>query len=309
MDKKQAGSMISYLLKTAYFLSIFSLVLFFFWKEPLFMVLFFLSCAFALSIEAVLFLLGFGLFSQTKPVLMAAVATFLLLQLLTFLSPKDSPLLFISSCSMLPALSPGDAFLVLSKPSDTPIIGIGAPYREGQAEILFENQTLMVDGSLYFFCSHQGSAFCNEFIAHPDKFIEKKGAITFHYSLCTRSDSANEPCVSSATIGNTTISALPKGEVVVFPGQYAGAPEGMRIAHRAIFAINDSNGNIFYFTKGDNNPTFDSQAYDYVQGRGGSPVPLGEIMGRVSFQVPFIGALSKNYNVSAANNACRYPYR
>jgi len=309
MDKKQVKSAISYVLKTAYFIAILSMVLFFFWKSPLFLGLSFASFVSALLIEALLFLLGFGLFSETKSVLIAAFVAFVFLQVIFLFTPSESPLQFIASCSMLPAYAPGDALLVFKEPLNTPVVKIDTPYSEGQSEIRFENQTFLVDGSLYFFCSHEGSSLCNEFIKRPDKFIERRGAITFQYGLCTRSDISTEPCVFSATIGNTTISALPAGEVIVFPGEYAGGAPGIRVAHRALFAINDSEGRLFYFTKGDNNPTFDSQIYNYDSSKAGAVVPLERIGGKVVLQLPFIGALSKNYNTSVTNKGCGSFYR
>lgn len=300
MDKKHVKSAISYVLKAAYFAAILSLVVFFFWKSPAAFAISAASFFCALIIEALLFAFGFGLFSETKPVLVAAVAAFAFIGILSVVLSSHSPLHFISSCSMLPAYSQGDAVLALNEPPNAPMVKIGSAYQDGKAEVHGPNGTFFVDGSLYSYCSRNGSELCNQFIKSPSSFYEIRGPVLFQYGLCARSDGTSGPCTVSAIVGSATMLASQGGDVVVFPGEYAGG-NGFGIVHRLMFAINDSKGDVYYFTKGDNNPVYDAQA-------GGRALPAGSAVGRVALRLPFLGSLSKNYNNSLANAGCGSHY-
>ena len=304
MDRKLLKSAISYALKTAYFAAILSLVVFVFWKSPIAFAISAAAFLCALIIEGLLFAFGFGLFTETKPVLVAVIVTFAFAGMFSVFLSNQSPLHFISSCSMLPAYSQGDAVLVLGGGIDAPIVKTNSPYDSStDAEVHYRNETLVVQGSMYSYCSSHGSELCNRFIEAPLQFYEKKGEITFQYDSCQRSDGTYSPCVVSALIGDVVVSSR-NGSVVVFPGEFAAAPVP-RIAHRAMFGINDSLGNVYYFTKGDNNPEYDAQAYS---GQSGSAVPAGNVSGKVVLKIPLLGALSKNYNQSVANNGCGSHY-
>jgi len=301
MDRKLVKSAISYALKAAYFAAILSLVVFFLWKSQVAVAFSAASFLCALIIEALLFLLGFGLFTETKPVLAAALVSFALLGALSIFLASDTPLYFISSCSMLPNYQQGDAVLVLDEALNVPMVKIDVPYSEGKAEVYGGNETLAVDGSLYLHCSRSGGELCNRFISAPFGFYEIRGPVLFQYDSCARSDGTASPCVISATIGGTAVPSSSPSDVVVFPGSYAAADSSLRIAHRAMFGINDSLGNVYYFTKGDNAPVYDVQL-------GGSAVPAGSLQGKVALRLPLLGALSKNYNSSLANTGCGSHY-
>ena len=303
MDRKLLKSAISYVLKAAYFAAILSLVVFVFWKSPIAFAISAASFLCALIIEGLLFAFGFGLFTETKPVLVAVIVTFAFVGMISVFLSSQSPLYFLSSCSMLPAYSQGDAVLVLKEEINAPIVKINSPYdSSADAEVHYRNETLVVQGSMYSYCSSHGSEICNKFIEAPLQFYEKKGEITFQYDSCQRSDGSYSPCVAFASIGDVVVSS--NGPVVVFPGEFAAAPVP-RIAHRAMFGINDSLGNVYYFTKGDNNPEYDAQVYS---GQSGSAVPDGNVSGKVVLKLPLLGALSKNYNQSVANNGCGSHY-
>jgi len=300
MDRKIVKSAASYALKAAYFAAILSLVVFLFWKSPVAFAISAAAFLCALIMEGLLYAFGFGLLAETKPVLVAAIVTFAFVGLLSFFLSSQSPLEFISSCSMLPAYSQGDAVLVLGGALDVPIVKLASPYSEDSSvEVHYRNETLVVQGSMYSYCSSHGSELCNRFIEAPLQFYEARGDITFQYDSCRRSDGTYSPCVASASVGGSIVSSR-NGTVVVFPGAFAAAPVP-RVAHRAMFGINDSLGNVYYFTKGDNNPAYDAQL-------GGQAVPASNVSGKVALKLPFLGMLSKNYNNDAANGGCGSHY-
>jgi signal peptidase I len=78
-------------------------------------------------------------------------------------------------------------------------------------------------------------------------------------------------------VNQITVGSPPEGDIIVFlkPGS-----TDEYIVHRAIRRI-DSNGGVYYTTKGDNNAFPD-----------GTPVPLSNIMGKVVGNVPIIGYFS-----------------
>ena len=300
-----AKSIISYTLKTAYFVAILSLVIFFFWKSPVALAVFALSFFFALVIEGMLFAFGFGLFTETKSVLIAAIVTFVFVGILSIFLPNHSNLYFISSCSMLPSYSQGDAVLVLQEGQlAAPIVKIDVPYFEGKTEVYGGNETLFIDGSLYGYCNGNANALCNQFRKNPLHFSEKKGSIVFQYDACMRSNGVSSPCVVSATIGNSLIPVSHSGDAVLFSGDFTGADAGLPIAHRLMFGINDSNGNVYYFTKGDNNPIYDVQFYNNERGTGGRALSSDSVLGKVMLKLPLLGLFSKNYNASIVYSSC-----
>ena len=54
--------------------------------------------------------------------------------------------------------------------------------------------------------------------------------------------------------------------------------------------INTTDGPII-LTKGDNNPIYDLQAYDYTRQMGNSPITPSQLKGHVILRIPYLGNL------------------
>jgi hypothetical protein len=70
------------------------------------------------------------------------------------------------------------------------------------------------------------------------------------------------------------------------------------IIHRAYIRLDDtSTGQVYFLTKGDNNPIFDMQVYQ--DGMGNYPVQLNRSKGRVLLDIPYLGYLKLFISPSA----------
>ncbi len=90
------------------------------------------------------------------------------------------------------------------------------------------------------------------------------------------------PCTYGAVVENQTFLLNSSDSVVV----YAANPSYYGyIVHRVFLRlVNQSDGQVFYLTKGDNNPILDQEA-------GVSIVNQSSVVGRVVFDVPYVGYL------------------
>ncbi|MFA5050252.1 MAG: hypothetical protein WC501_04560 [Candidatus Micrarchaeia archaeon] len=216
---------------------------------------------------------------------------------LQFILNTPAPVSGIVSCSMLPSLARGDMVVVQGS-------GINAYEIEMSAEefdkinnydslIEYEENQFPVKGSIYSYCAQNKDPICNYFYYSPEKFVERKGGLVFHYSVCKmKYDDGkiiNEPCVVSVeysgknypiNLSHDTIVYIPeKGTYFSYIGD---------IIHRAYFKIN-ANGTEYYLAKGDNNPILDIQMYDYNYKIGN--LPAKEIHGKQILGVPYLGYL------------------
>lgn len=302
-------SALSYIIKGIYFVLILLFVVFCLNKQFAFLLFAGFFVIAALLLEVIRYSLGYGFFSDTKQVLAAAVCAIVFLQAMAWLLPSYSPLHFIASCSMLPEYSPGDAVFVWGGGMDVPAVRIDEKYvPSGDALVHFGNESMEVKGSLYAYCSHYGNELCNGFIATPENFSESAGQVMYKYGSCTAvktSGIESAPCVKSISINGKEFPAQSGASIIAFPASIIGLDwKDARIAHRAIVGIEDSSGSVFYITKGDNNPTFDAQIYEYGTDRGGRAVMMDEVKGRVLFKVPFLGFMSKRFVQSENMDGC-----
>ena len=218
-----------------------------------------------------------------------------------------TPINAIVSCSMRPAYERGDMVFLKGGDIKTAYFDYNGPVYDinSSAIIISDGQSWGVNGSLLAYCSNiivPGQAIkdehCSNFLQSPDQFTEQHGPLVFTYGLCPRvkADGSGSPiqtiCVRSTTFEGKPVAYDSSYDLIVYgPKQgdlYARVGD---IVHRVRLAVRGSDGSVIYLTKGDNNPVFDLQAYDFASGQGNSPVQMSQIRGHVFARLPFVGNL------------------
>jgi hypothetical protein len=133
---------------------------------------------------------------------------------------------------------------------------------------------------------------CDAFTSEPERFSESRGPFTFNYAKCGRVSGdviLITPCVESVDFrGEKYFANLSHDTMVYGPREgniyyYTGD-----IIHRVFFKI-DSGGETYYLTKGDNNPIFDVQVYDYSLMMGNDAPSSSDYKGKILFRLPILG--------------------
>ena len=216
---------------------------------------------------------------------------------LTIVLNSSVPINAVVSCSMLPNVERGD--LILVQGADP--IGYELELTQEELSALQSPEatisagaagTFKVNGSIYSYCSQHKENLCTLFVSNPEIFTEQKGPFTFNYGTCTRHDGTIElitPCVTSVEYKGATYYTNLSHDTIVY-----GPPAGDLysytgdIIHRLFFKINVGE-ETYYLTKGDNNPTFDIQVYDYSVMLGNRAPSSSDYKGKILVQVPYLG--------------------
>ncbi len=216
---------------------------------------------------------------------------------LTILLNSSVPINAVVSCSMLPNIERGD--LILVQGADP--IGYEVELTEKELSSLQAPEsiisagtagTFVVNGSIYSYCAQHRENICNLFVSNPELFTEKRGPFTFNYGTCTRHNGNVElitPCVVSVDYAGETYYANMSHDTIVY-----GPPSGDLysytgdIIHRLFFKIRSS-GRTYYLTKGDNNPTFDIQSFDYSVLLGNRAPSEEDYKGKILLRIPYLG--------------------
>lgn len=250
-----------------------------------------------------------GLKNEIKETVFALVFAVLLWFGAGFVLQTPTPINAIVSCSMLPSYERGDMVLLQGGVPNAQIIDMEGEISaiNNSAQIIKTNPStsdsfgFAVNGSLYAYCAGQKSAgsdpICQDFIQNPENYDEYHGPLKISYSKCVRQWPSNGAkvgtiCASSAEIGGKTIALGKTNELIVYEPKRTDL-FGLvgDIVHRTAFTLRTSDGNLYYFTKGDNNPIFDFQFYDAAHSLGNSPVAQKQSKGRVIARLPYIGNL------------------
>ena len=218
--------------------------------------------------------------------------------LASFLLNTGSPLSAVASCSMLSNLQRGDFVVVQGSKINAHEISMteaGFAAIKDDAIIFYgDKQLSTVKGSIYSYCnSFSGDSVCREFINAPEQFIEKKGPLTFHYSRCELATEAGlkyVPCVTSVDYAGKDYKQSFDNDIIVYTPTKGDIFSVIGdIVHRSYFKITTDTGNVYYLSKGDNNPVFDIQFYDYKYNAGNSPVNSNNVKGKVVTRIPYLG--------------------
>lgn len=210
----------------------------------------------------------------------------------------SSPISAVVSCSMLPNLDRGDMVLIQGAVINSFEQNISKQDLDSltsENAVAYSNNSnsgFAVKGSLYAYCSFNVNQVCLDFLKSPQNFYEMHGDLRFDYKTCdvkTPYGIQKQPCVSSASYKNTKINLDSSKDILVFqPAKEDIYARSGDIIHRAQIKLN-YNGNYYYLTKGDNNPAFDVQVYDYLNSQGNLPVEGQRVKGKTLVRIPYLG--------------------
>ncbi len=248
-----------------------------------------------------------GLKSEIRETVIALLLAVLLWFGSGFLLQTPSPLNAIVSCSMLPHVQRGDMVVLQGDRISAPLAKVASLEGIGQAQA-YENGILagLVKGSLYSYCAaRQPSELCRRFIASPESFTEKSGPLTFGYEKCgilypKTGVKQSGPCVAWLEVDGKRYTENLTNDVVVYqPNRDEYYSRVGDIIHRAFIKLQTPNGQVYFLTKGDNNPVFDVQVYDERSGMGNKPVEIERSKGRILVALPYVGYLKLFISPSA----------
>lgn len=275
----------------------FLLLLYILTKISIFGILFAVALLATVALEIWLGSKKHGWKGELKDTAISLAAIVVLWFALTIILNTSVPINAVVSCSMLPNVERGD--LILVQGADP--LGYEIELTEQELEAIQSPATTVVaeglgsfelQGSLYSYCLQNKEDVCTLFASSPGIFSEQKGPFTFKYGECTRKSpevTLSTPCIRSVDFkGKTYYTNLSHDTIVYGPSpgdlySYTGD-----IIHRIYFKIS-SGGETYYLTKGDNNPMFDIQAYDYSAMLGNRAPSSQNYKGKILFQVPFLG--------------------
>ncbi|MEM4389652.1 MAG: hypothetical protein QXG98_03235 [Candidatus Micrarchaeia archaeon] len=188
----------------------------------------------------------------------------------------SSPLDAVVSCSMLPALERGDIVLLQGAEARAPVVEV--PQKEWE-ELVASRAFAMVCGLCV---DAMGERPC--LLDQATRTEVQNGP--FVCGWCERRKFSGEshsiPCAKGIVLANRTIPLSVTNDIVVYEPLPADTfARSGSIIHR-VQAAAVVNGQKYYFTKGDNNPQFDTQV-------GNQPVSAERIKGRVVARAPYLG--------------------
>jgi signal peptidase I len=266
-------------------------------KVSLFGILFAIALVGMVALEVLSGAKSRGWKEELKDTLVSLGGVVVLWLALGFILNSPVPINAVVSCSMLPNVERGDLILVQG---DSPQ-GYVVEITEAELEALQEDETKVsaqgigtfyINGSLYSYCAQHRDAICTQFTSTPSIFSEEKGPFTFNYGKCERRRGdilLITPCVRSVEFGGREYFANLSHDTIVY-----GPSEGNLyyytgdIIHRVFFVV-ESSGETYYLTKGDNNPVFDIQVYDYSILMGNDAPSSSGYKGKILFRIPFLG--------------------
>ncbi len=224
--------------------------------------------------------------------LLVAVAAW---YLASFLLNTSSPISAVVSCSMLPNLQRGDFVIVQGAGVSAYEIAMSEKEVEALKQdsiVEYDNRIYRFKGSIYSYCVFVNDQLCGNFSREPEMFIEKKGNLSFQYSQCqidTASGTRSTPCISGVYYEGKFYKPSKTNDIIVYtPAKSELYSLSGDIVHRSYFKIKTESG-IYYLSKGDNNPVFDIQIFDYARGMGNDPITPDKLKGKVIFKVPLLG--------------------
>jgi hypothetical protein len=235
---------------------------------------------------------------RIRRAILPAVLGLLLIAALWFalsaLFSVSPPIHYVTSCSMYPAYSRADLLFVLPLPPSAPIFGYDGLLSQPQPWVVsYGNQSASLNASISAYCNNSVEQMCRQFYSDPAGFSETNGPVTYVYARCTLGGSNPGPCVSTAEVGDTSFPTAQKPHARAYEARVLPAGQEIQIIHRAFFGIRDASGSVFFFTKGDANPVFDSQAEGFFLLNAASAANASSVKGVVVAKIPFAGELMR----------------
>lgn len=216
-----------------------------------------------------------------------------------FLLHTNSPVSAVVTCSMLPNLQRGDfAIIQGAEPVNINKLHITKNDLESLKSdpiLTIGDNEAVVKGSIYSYCIFIGDPLCKNFTSSPEEFKEVRGKFKFNYGQCVEevkdSGEISQPCIKSVEFEGKNYTQSINNDILVYqPAKTDLFSLNGDIIHRGYFElVVDGTEERYYLTKGDNNPVFDIQIYDYGRGIGNSVVSADNVKGKMIFKVPLIG--------------------
>ncbi|MEM4367173.1 MAG: hypothetical protein QW035_03535 [Candidatus Anstonellales archaeon] len=280
-------------------LSIFFLILYVLFREPILGVLCAIFLVIAVVLEVAQGVRERGWKEELKDTVITIGAIVVVWLALSFALRTSSPLNAVVSCSMLPNLERGDLVVIYGEGIRAPEIEASeqdvARLSNANAVVEWEGKSEEVKGSALSACATESHEFCAYLFNYPSKVVEKRGNFEFHYGTCYRKGvkkGAKEgfvPCLQRIEYKDYIVIDNRGGDVVVYAPKPSDAFSRVGdIIHRAMLKIK-TESNEYYIIKGDNNEIADIQIYSGFGGN--SIVERSQIKGKVIARVPILGYL------------------
>jgi len=206
------------------------------------------------------------------------------------------PINYVTSCSMYPEYSRGDLLLVLPLSPSVQVKEYDGLLSQAQPWVVTHgNGTVSLDAPISTYCNNSAERMCRDFYSDPTGFSETNGPVTYEYSKCTTGRQKAEPCILAAKVGGTSFPTTQKPQAIAYWVRvFADAP-AIPVIHRAFFAVKDASGTVYFFTKGDANALFDSQAKGFFSLNGAAAANASAVRGVVVAKIPFAGEFLRGY--------------
>lgn len=215
----------------------------------------------------------------------------------------STPISAVASCSMLPNLERGDFIVVQGAEVNAYEISMSEEELQeitnGPFTVTSGGESVDLPLSVYYYCqSRPSEELCRAFWDKPESVVEKAGPFTYHYGLCEIDDFARGikgygTCLKYVEFEGKDYYPSLSNDIIV----YAPREDDLYwfvvradIVHRVFFKV-DVEGETYYLTKGDNNPTMDVQATDAATLIKNHPVAEENVKGKVIGRVPYLGHL------------------
>lgn len=227
-----------------------------------------------------------GLAHEAKEIAVAIAVALAVLFTASIILGTSSPFNAVVSCSMLNTLQRGDVVLLQNAPVLTQEIAL----TEEQFNAMVQN------GEEHYICSKcvDGGLTVRPCTINPKTGQEAQGnVLQYKCSICSIKTPGNNTqviCTEGVTINGVYFDATSRsGDIIVYRPKkddlFALIGD---IIHRAVVRIRVGNES-YYLIKGDNNPMFDTQAYDLSFSRTNSLASSNQVLGKAWLTLPFLG--------------------
>ncbi len=241
---------------------------------------------------------------EAKELIIAIIIALVIWFGLGFILHTSSPVNAVVSCSMLPVLQRGDLIILYGGEPVGPVVELDDSDIQNitpLAKVFYKDKFITeVNGSLLIHCVETGfkEDYCLMFRRDPGEFYELHGPVKFKYGVCKKKmiddgRIVSTICVRGLEVGNLSEDLFPnpallnQSIIVYTPKKGDLFSSTGDIIHRVILILRDSNGDVYYLTKGDNNPISDLQMCSNE--RCNSIITQDQYKGKVLFRIPYIG--------------------
>jgi len=227
-----------------------------------------------------------GVMHEIKEIVIAIAVALAVLFAASMIFGTSSPFNAVVSCSMLNTLQRGDVVLLQNAPVNTQ-----------EVEITREQfNTIIENGEEHYICTKctDDGITVRPCLLDPRTGQEVHGKVLeYKCGVCNVKISGKDAqviCTLGVSINGKYFDATNRsGDIIVYRPKREDLFSSIGdIIHRAIVRIRVENES-YYLIKGDNNPMFDTQAFDPSFKKTNSLVNSTQVLGRSWLTLPFIG--------------------